>query len=308
MAGGNTIGRIVGQSPAKNSKPSEGNPLQKFMDLVKQAMDMYKQISELVKSFSGGGGGAGGGAAGAAAGGGAAGGGAAGGPAALLGPLQQAMGLASQLTGLNSAITDALGASAANPAGGASPTASTLGTAPTGAAPTGPAPTSTSPSFDPARLRDLFAANPTLADQAASTRLALRDTLTGIGPLLSPTPASMEGPASPDRAQTRDIQDALHTITMNLSGPPGSAVEQSRLDAALPIAQQLASSAPTPAQGAQAVDNAMTSAAMAGASKPALAMLQQVMGQIQQVMGLVQQVMGMVKKLQGDGAQIKRKE
>lgn len=299
MAGGNTIGRIVGQSPAKNSKPSEGNPLQKFMDLVKQAMDMYKQISELVKSFSGGGGGAGGGGAG----GGAAGGGAAGGPAALLGPLQQAMGLASQLTGLHSAITDALGASAANPTGGASPTA----TAP-GAAPTGTAPTSTTPSFDAARLRDLFAANPTLADQAASTRLALRDTLTGIGPLLTPTPASMEGPASPDRAQTRDIQDALHTLTMNLSGPPGSAVEQSRLDAALPIAQQLASSAPTPAQGAQAVDNAMTSAAMAGASKPALAMLQQVMGQIQQVMGLVQQVMGMVKKLQGDGAQIKRKD
>lgn len=51
MAGGNTIGRVLGQSPPSDGEPEESNPLQELMETVKTAKELADHIKELVETF-----------------------------------------------------------------------------------------------------------------------------------------------------------------------------------------------------------------------------------------------------------------
>ena len=67
-----------------------------------------------------------------------------------------------------------------------------------------------------------------------------------------------------------------------VSGAPGQPVDAPALAAAEQSIVALAKSAPTPAQGVQAVDNAASQVATQGANTPVLQMLQKVLGMLQQ--------------------------
>ena len=65
MAVGNTIGRIVGQSPASKGSPQESNPAVKLPQSLQQLVQMGQQLSGMVQQLAGGGSGGAGGAGGA---------------------------------------------------------------------------------------------------------------------------------------------------------------------------------------------------------------------------------------------------
>lgn len=60
MAVGNTIGRIVGQSPASTSPPNMANPIAQLFQGLQQLMPMWQQLQGLIQQLGGGGGGGGG--------------------------------------------------------------------------------------------------------------------------------------------------------------------------------------------------------------------------------------------------------
>lgn len=51
MAGGNTIGRVLGQSPPAEGEPEASNPLQELFETVKTAKELADHIKELVETF-----------------------------------------------------------------------------------------------------------------------------------------------------------------------------------------------------------------------------------------------------------------
>lgn len=60
MAVGNTIGRIVGQSPASTSPPNMANPIAQLFQGLQQLIPMWQQLQGLIQQLGGGGGGGGG--------------------------------------------------------------------------------------------------------------------------------------------------------------------------------------------------------------------------------------------------------
>ncbi|MFO0650150.1 MAG: hypothetical protein U0326_28270 [Polyangiales bacterium] len=65
MAVGNTIGRIVGQSPASTSPPTMANPIAQLFQGLQQLIPMWQQLQGLIQQLGGGGGGGGGAGGGA---------------------------------------------------------------------------------------------------------------------------------------------------------------------------------------------------------------------------------------------------
>lgn len=228
MSGGNTVGRIVGQSPPSEGEPEESNPAQKLMELFQQGKELFDQIKQLVETFK-------------------------------------------------------------KPEGADGP----AGHAPEGG--------DGAPDEEARRRREREHA-------PIETPAALRDRLTEIGATLQPTPGSMEGRPRADQVATQRITQDLVHLVRQVSGEPGRPVERGAIDAAVQTAQQLVAGAPSRPQARQAVDNAMTMANMAGVNKPAMEVLQKVMGAIQQIQGIVKSVQGIMKTLFGDGAFIKQGE
>lgn len=52
MAGGNTIGRVQGQSKEEDCEPQDANPLSDLFEKANTALDLVKQVQELVKTFT----------------------------------------------------------------------------------------------------------------------------------------------------------------------------------------------------------------------------------------------------------------
>lgn len=61
MAVGNTIGRMVGQSPAKKSPMEMANPIALLSQGLQQLIPMFQQLQGMIQQLMGGGGGGGGG-------------------------------------------------------------------------------------------------------------------------------------------------------------------------------------------------------------------------------------------------------
>ncbi|WP_433937675.1 hypothetical protein AB3662_23935 [Sorangium cellulosum] len=213
MAAGNTIGRIVGQSPVRAVPAEQANPVVQLFQGVARLVPMWQQLEGLAQQLAGGGrGGA------AAAGGGARG----------------------------------AGAGAPEPGG-----------------------------------------------VASAEELGAR--LTELGRLVRTQPEAMDGPARPDQARTRQITEEILRQAMDVSGPRGQAVHALSLGAARERIEALAATAPSPAQAAQAVGNALTMAQMRGANAPVLEMLRSVLAGLQQALRLIQGITGRT-----DGAQIRK--
>ncbi|WP_437292240.1 hypothetical protein [Sorangium sp. So ce406] len=213
MAAGNTIGRIVGQSPVRAVPAEQANPAVQLFQGVARLVPMWQQLEGIVQLLAGGGrGGA------AAAFGGARGG----------------------------------GAGAPGPGG-----------------------------------------------VASAEELGAR--LTELGRLVRTPPEAMDGPARPDQARTRQITEEILRQAMDVSGPRGQAVHARSLGAARERIEALAATAPSPAQAAQAVGNALTMAQMRGANAPVLEMLRSVLAGLQPALRLIQGITGRT-----DGAQIRK--
>ncbi|WP_437961606.1 hypothetical protein WME76_19495 [Sorangium sp. So ce119] len=212
MAAGNTIGRIVGRSPARAVPAEQANPAVQLFQGVARLVPMLPQLEGLVQQLAGGGRG------GAAAGGGARG----------------------------------VGAGAPVPGG-----------------------------------------------VASAEELGAR--LTELGRLVRTPPEAMDGPARPDQSRTRQITEEILRQAMDVSGPRGQAVHALSLGAARERIEALAATAPSPAQAAQAVGNALTMAQMRGANAPVLEMLRSVLAGLQQALRLIQGITGRT-----DGAQIRK--
>ncbi|WP_438031108.1 hypothetical protein [Sorangium sp. So ce233] len=213
MASGNTIGRIVGQSPARAVPAEQANPVVQLFQGVARLVPMWQQLEGLAQQLAGGGrGGA------AAAGGGARG----------------------------------VGAGAPGPGGVASPE-------------------------------------------------GLGARLTELGRVVRTPPEAMDGPARPDQRRTRQITEEILGLALRVSGPRGQPVHELALGAARERIEALAATAPSPAQAAQAVGNALTMAQMRGANAPVLEMLRSVLAGLQKALGLIQGITGRT-----DGAQIRK--
>lgn len=217
MATGNTIGRIVGQSPARAVPVEQANPVVQLFQGVARLVPMWQQIEGLAQQLAGGGRG--------------------GAPAAIGGPIGGASGV---------------GAGAPGPGG------------------------------------------------VASTE-GLGARLTELGRLVRTPPEAMSGPARPDQRRTRQITEEILGLAMRVSGPRGQPVHELALGAARERIEALAATAPSPAQAAQAVGNALTMAQMRGANAPVLEMLRSVLAGLQKALGLIQGITG-----RNDGAQIRK--
>ncbi|AUX44037.1 uncharacterized protein SOCE26_054970 [Sorangium cellulosum] len=212
MATGNTIGRIVGQSPARAVPPEQANPVVQLVQGVERLVPMWQQLD----------------------------------------------GLAQQLAraGRGGAPVSRDGARGAR--GGA---------------------------------RGLGGA-------ASPEELCAR--LTELGRMVRTPPEVMDGPAGPEQIRTRQITEEILQLAMGVSGPRGQPVHELALGAARERIAALAATAPSPAQAAQAVDNAALMAQMRGANGPVLEMLRSVLEGLQQALRLIQGVTGRT-----DGAQIR---
>ncbi|AUX33659.1 MULTISPECIES: hypothetical protein [Sorangium] len=213
MGSGNTIGRIVGQTPARAVPVELANPVVQLFQGVERLAPMWRQLEGLVQQLGGGGRG--------------------GAPAARGG-------------------------------------ASGEGTGARGA-----------------------------GDVASPEELAAR--LTALGRLVRTPAEAMDGPARPDQIRTRRITEEILRQAMEVSGPRGRPVHALALGAARERIEALAGTAPSPAQAAQAVENAATMALMRGANGPVLEMLRSVLAGLQQALRLIQGIPG-----RNDGAQIRR--
>ncbi|WP_434048788.1 MULTISPECIES: hypothetical protein [Sorangium] len=222
MATGNTIGRIVGQSPVRAVPVEQANPVvvQLFRG-VERLVPMWQQIEGLAQQLMGGG---------------------RGGAAAAIGGL------------IGGAVGGAGGVGAGAPGTGGVALPEELG----------------------ARLTEL-------------------------GRLVPTPPEAMDGPARPDQRRTRQITEEILGLAMQVSGPRGQPVHELALGAARERIEALAATAPTPAQAAQAVGNALTMAQMRGANAPVLEMLRSVLAALQQALRLIQGITGRT-----DGAQIRK--
>ncbi|WP_437719914.1 hypothetical protein [Sorangium sp. So ce861] len=136
-------------------------------------------------------------------------------------------------------------------------------------------------------------------DVASPEELAAR--LTELGRLVRTPPEAMDGPARPDQIRTRQIAEEILRQAMEVSGPRGQPVHALALGAARERIEALAGTAPSPAQAAQAVENAATMALMRGVNGPVLEMLRSVLAGLQQALRLIQGITG-----RNDGAQIRR--
>ncbi|KYG03362.1 hypothetical protein BE21_52055 [Sorangium cellulosum] len=136
-------------------------------------------------------------------------------------------------------------------------------------------------------------------DVASPEELAAR--LAALGRLVRTPPEAMDGPARPDQVRTRQITEEILRQAMEVSGPRGQPVHALALGAARERIAALAGTAPSPAQAAQAVENAATMALMRGANGPVLEMLRSVLAGLQQALRLIQGITG-----RNDGAQIRR--
>ncbi|WP_199694367.1 hypothetical protein, partial [Sorangium cellulosum] len=125
--------------------------------------------------------------------------------------------------------------------------------------------------------------------------------LTELGRLVPTPPEAMDGPARPDQRRTRQITEEILGLAMQVSGPRGQPVHEFALGAARERIEALAATAPSPAQAAQAVGNALTMALMRGANGPVLEMLRSVLAGLQKALGLIQGITG-----RNDGAQIRK--
>jgi len=103
MGNANTIGRMVGQSPASKGSPQGANPAMQLLQQLQQLQSMFQQLSGMIQQLAGGGGGGGGG--GAAPPGGAPAAGAPAGEAERAGaPFTDTAGLQARLTALGGAL------------------------------------------------------------------------------------------------------------------------------------------------------------------------------------------------------------
>ncbi|AUX19749.1 uncharacterized protein SOCEGT47_002010 [Sorangium cellulosum] len=137
------------------------------------------------------------------------------------------------------------------------------------------------------------------ADVASLAELGAR--LAEIGSRLRASPEAMERPPRPDQFETRRLTEEMLRQAMEVSGPRVQPVHALSLAAARERIAALAGQAPSPAQAAQAVENAATMAQMRGANGPVLAMLQSVLGELRRALALIQGIQG-----RADGAQIRR--
>ncbi|WP_437738668.1 hypothetical protein [Sorangium sp. So ce1335] len=220
MATGNTIGRIVGQTPVRAVPAEQANPAVQLFQGLERLVPMWQQLGGLAQQLLGGGRGGGAAAIGAAA----------------------------------AAFGGARGAGAGVPGPG---------------------------------------------DVASAEELGAR--LTELGRLVRTPPEAMDGPARPDQIRTRRITEEILGLAMRVSGPRGQPVHELALGAARERVEALAATAPSPAQAAQAVGNALTMAQMRGANGPVLEMLRSVLAGLQQALRLIQGITG-----RNDGAQIRK--
>ncbi|WP_437494713.1 hypothetical protein WME75_23315 [Sorangium sp. So ce1014] len=213
MGTGNTIGRIVGQSPVRAVLPELANPVVQLVQGAERLVPMWQQLDGLVQQLGGG--------------------------------------------GRGDAPASRGGSS------GAGPGARGLG--------------------------------------GVASPEALCAQLTELGRLVRTPAEAMEGTARPDQLRTRQITEEILRQAMAVSGPRGQPVHALSLDAARERIAALAGTAPSPAQAAQAVDNAATMALMRGTNRPVLEMLQAVLAGLHQALRLVQGITGRT-----DGAQIRK--
>ncbi|WP_437312543.1 hypothetical protein [Sorangium sp. So ce385] len=213
MGSGNTIGRIVGQTPARAVPVEEANPAVQLVQGVERLAPMWRQLEGLVQQLGGGGRG--------------------GAPAARGGASGEGAGA------------------------------------------------------------------PGTGDVASPEELAAR--LTELGRLVRTPPEAMDGPARPDQIRTRQLTEEILRQAMEVSGPRGQPVHALALGATRERIEALAGTAPSPAQAAQAVENAATMALMRGVNGPVLEMLRSVLAGLQQALRLIQGIRG-----RNDGAQIRR--